>query len=59
MGIARDGMLAALVPFVQFELARNLLFLDEHLFPNRARERQGFGPVEHSDGERCRHFASV
>jgi len=38
-GIARDGVLAALVPFVQFELARNLLLLDEHLFPNRARKR--------------------
>jgi len=57
--IARDGVLAALVPIVQLELARDLLLLDEHLFPNRARKRQGFGPVKHSDGERCAHFPSV
>jgi len=58
-GIARDGVLAALVPFVQFELARNPLFLDEHLFPHRARQRRGFGPGQNSDGERCGHFPSV
>ena len=58
-GITRDGMLAALVPFVQLELARHLLLLDEHLFPDRARKRQGFGPGENSDGERCGHFPSV
>jgi len=58
-GITRDGVLAALVPFVQFELARNLLLLDEHLFPDRARQRQGFGPGKNSDGERCGHFPSV
>jgi len=53
--VAGDGVLAALVPFVPFELARHALFVDKHLFAHRARKRQRFGPGKYSDRERKGH----
>jgi len=53
--VAGDGVLAALVLFVPFKLARHALFLDEHLFAHRARQRQSFGPGKYSDRERRGH----
>ncbi len=55
LGVAGDGVLAALVPFVQFELARHALFFDEYFFAHRARQRQSFGPGKYSDRERRGH----
>jgi len=54
-GVAGEGVLAALVPFVPFKLARHALFLDEHLFAHRASQRQSFGPGKYSDRERRGH----
>jgi len=54
-GITGDRVLARVVPFVPFELARDLLLVDEHSLAHRARERQRFVPSHDANGELCRH----
>jgi len=59
LAVASDCVIAALVPFIPFELERNLLFRDEHLFSNRARQRQRLVPCEDADRESCPHQRPV
>jgi len=53
--VTGKGVIAALVPFVPFELAGNFLLLDEHFFAHRARERQRVAPSHDANGELCGH----
>jgi len=57
--VASDCVIAALVPFVPFQLARHPLFLDEHFFAHRARKRQRLVPWEDADRESCPHRRPV
>jgi len=59
LAVASDCVIAAFVPFVQLELARNPLFFDEHLLSNRPRQRQRFVPCEDADRESCPHQRPV
>jgi hypothetical protein len=47
--IKRHRVLAGLVPFVPFELPRDVLFFDEHALAHRARRRYCFAPGNYAD----------
>jgi len=53
--VAGKGVIAALVPFVPFELAGDFLLLDEHLLAHRARERERIAPGHDANAELCGH----
>jgi len=57
--VASDRVIAALVPFVPFELERHLLFRDEHLFSNRPRQLQRQVPRKDADRESRAHRRPV